>query len=332
MARSTAAHILVVDDEPDLRELLCDALSAPDLQVSAVASGADAMEFVKHNRTDFIVTDMHLGDCTGLDVIDRLHNQSMEIPTVVITGLGDVKTLTAASQRRPVELMTKPLNLARLKQTIIDELDRRASATRMGRRASRLRGLAHKLNQDRRSLRQQLDGSCADLTASYRDLAGRMTIQKAVLRYQNELIAATSDDDVFRSLFRLFLSNSGPLFGVALACDESATLRIAGRFGVPSPDNLTFCQTFCNPIVDSLLATPKCLIFDAMERAEMFDPSIHRRLVGLNVLAVPLIPCEGELIGMVVLYRKGEQPFIDTDLALADMISTPTALAIRKNG
>jgi GAF domain-containing protein len=83
--------------------------------------------------------------------------------------------------------------------------------------------------------------------------------------------------------------------------------------------------------VDQILKTPECTLIDAWDHAELFDESIRRRLCGVSVLAVPLIPAPGELIGLGVLYRKGEQPFIDQDLALAEMISLATATAVRRN-
>ena len=46
---------------------------------------------------------------------------------------------------------------------------------------------------------------------------------------------------------------------------------------------------------------------------------------------MPLIPSEGELIGLVVLYRKGEQPFSRGDLELSRLLGPPTAVVIRRN-
>ncbi len=73
------------------------------------------------------------------------------------------------------------------------------------------------------------------------------------------------------------------------------------------------------------------MIIDAWDEVGLFDPAIHRRLCGVSILVVPLIPAPGELIGMGVLYRKGEQPFTEQDIALADMISQATATAVRRN-
>jgi GAF domain-containing protein len=84
-------------------------------------------------------------------------------------------------------------------------------------------------------------------------------------------------------------------------------------------------------MIDSLLVRPHCLLLEAGDNLERFDESLHRKLPGLSLLAVPLIPRDGEMIGAVILYRKGEQPFTDADLSLAELISRPTALAVQRN-
>jgi GAF domain-containing protein len=58
---------------------------------------------------------------------------------------------------------------------------------------------------------------------------------------------------------------------------------------------------------------------------------VTRYLPGVTILAIPLIPAPGELIGMVMLYRKGEQPFDQADIDLAAGLAHPTALAVRRN-
>jgi CheY-like chemotaxis protein len=323
--------VLVVDDELELRRLVCDILEGLDVTVFTAGSGEEALEMARGQAPDLLITDLRLGDCTGLDVIDGVRKLAGDVPAVVITGYGDPQSLAAASRRRPVELMTKPLDVDRLRQTVRGELNRLDRAERLGRRNRRLRMIARNLSRDRNLVRGQLDSTCADLTCAYRSLNNQLSIQQTVINYQNSMIAARNDDEVFAALFRAFATRSGPLFGVALVCDENAVLNVIGRFGVPAPDELGFCQKFVRPIVDKVLVTPKCLLIDAWDEAELFDPAIRRRLCGVSILVVPLIPAPGELIGLGVLYRKGEQPFTEQDLALADMISLATATAVRRN-
>jgi hypothetical protein len=191
--------------------------------------------------------------------------------------------------------------------------------------------IARNLSRDRNLIRGQLDSTCADLMCAYRNLNNQLGMQQTVINYQNLMIAARNDDEVFAHMFRAFATRTGPLFGVAMVCDENAKLNIIGRFGVPKPDELGFCRKLIVPIVDKVLVTPRCMTVDAWEEADLFDPAIRRRLCGLSILVVPLIPAPGELIGMGVLYRKGEQPFTGQDIALADMISLPSATTVRRN-
>jgi len=325
-------RVLVVDDEEHMLHLLRDALKGEGLSVETAASGREAMELARKKPPDIVVADLMLGDCTGLEVIDSLRaDVAGDIPAIVITGVGDPETFTEASRHRPVELMTKPLDLDRLRRVIREELVRRAGYQRTKRRTQRLRRLARKINIERKTIQNRLDSTCADLTVAYRELSSQMGSQHVLIAYQRELIAARSDDDVFRSLFRLTVHRSGSVFGVAMVCDAEAELQIAGRFGVPQPDEVSFCRELCGPLIDIVLESPRCMVIDAGERAELFDESIRKFLPGLSILAMPLIPAPGELIGLVVMYRKGEQPFTDADVELAGMISPPTATAVRRN-
>ena len=331
MSNPKVASVLVVDDEPEICQLLVDALSAADLHVRTAASGKEAIDLARTHRPDILVTDLLLGDCTGLDVIDSLRRGSADIPAVVITGKGGPAAMSEASRRHPVELMTKPINLQRLREAIREELSRQARRRCWVGRHQRLRHLAGTVNKERKTIHRHLNTTCADLTAAYRTLSMQLSVQQIVLGYQNDLISAKTDDDVFRSFFRLFVRKSGQVHGVALVCDAEAKLRVVGRFGVPQPDNLRFCEALSRPVIDALLANPTCALIDAQQKAEQFDKSIRRYLTGLSILAVPLMPAPGEMIGLVALYRKGEQPFTDDDMALAEMISHPTAAAIRRN-
>ena len=327
-----AARILVVDDEPDLREMLVDALEEDDLHVTAVPSGREAIELAGRGEVDFVITDLSLGDCTGLDVLDEFRSKGGDVPAILITGRRDPKSLSEASRRRPAEVMIKPLDLDRLRSTIRRELSRRKSDQRRRLRDLRLRRLARAVNQQRKHAARNLENTYADLTSAYRTLSGRMETQEQVLNYQHDLLAATNDDDVFRVLFRLFVRRSGSTFGVALVCNADADLRIVGRFGVPRPDGIRFCEALSDPIINYVLVEPQILLLDATDRLEMFDESIRKYMVGVNILAVPLVPSEGEMIGMAILYRKGEQPFCDGDIELAEMIASPTGVAIQRNG
>lgn len=331
MECQTKKKILVIDDEPDVCELLADALSDAQTQVTTVANASDAIRQACQEQPDLIVTDICLGNDSGLDLLDRLRDAGCEAPAVVITGRGNAENLTDASRRRPVELMTKPLDLGRLRETINTELGRLGEQDRFMTRARRLRDLARTGYRNARRKQTQLQATCAELTGQYRALSQQAASHQAIMRYELDMIAAKTDDDVFRSFFRAFVRKCGPVYGAALVCDANAELRISGRFGVPKPDSLEFCRALADPIIDRVLGDAVVQTLDCGEEADLFDPRIEMYLPGLTVLAIPLIPAPGEMIGLVMLYRKGEQPFNDDAYEMADMFAFPTAVAVRRN-
>jgi len=331
MSARDVARILIVDEEPEIRQLLADCLRGPDLHVEAAASAKEALRLGLRHRPDLLVADLNLGDSSGLEVIEKLRGAVGDLPALVITGQREVQTLAEATKHKPVEVMTKPLDLAHLRDCVHRELAGREHRRRAERRTQRLRRLARGANQQRKDAQKQLDGTCSDLAHSYRALSEQLAVQQVQMTYQHDLLAAKSDDDVFRALFRTFVKKSGPVFGIALVCDADAELQVVGRFGVPGPDSGNFCHALVRPVISMVLQNPRAAQFDAGEQVEDFDPSIRKYLTGLTVLAVPLLPASGEMIGLVVLYRKGEQPFTEEDVALAEIISTPTAIAVKRN-
>jgi DNA-binding response OmpR family regulator len=324
-------RVLVVDDEPELCELLTDALSDEYIHVATAANAHEAIEHTRNHSVDFIVTDLCLGDRSGLDVLDELDRIGNHIPSIVMTGRTDPKIFSEASRRHPVELMTKPLDVEHMRKTIRQEIERKANAARWQHRIRRLRRLAKDVNHERKHMRKQLADFCPELGDTYHDLSQQINEQQLMMDYQQNLLSARTDDDVFRAMFQTLTRFSGPLFGSAMVCDSQAELTTSGRFGVPKPDSLRFCELIAQPMIDKVLASPKCTQLDATDHLEEFDPAIRRYLVGITILAVPLCPTQGEMIGLVVLYRKGEQPFTSEDLELVRLLAQPTAIAIQRN-
>jgi GAF domain-containing protein len=227
-------------------------------------------------------------------------------------------------------MLTKPVDLARLCRTVRDELTRREGLRRRDRRHRRLRELARNAGRHRRRGEHALASACADLTASCRDLHGQIQRQQALIAYQRDLLACRNEDEIFRHFFQLFAQRTGPLFGVAMLCDDEAELQVVGRFGVPGPDGPNFSRSLALAVVPTVLTRPEVAVLDATDNQHIFPTAISTMLTGLTLLVVPLLVDEGQLIGIGVLYRKGEQPFTADDVALAHLAAGPTAKAVEK--
>lgn len=83
--RSAARHVLVVDDDPHMREMLCEYLEGENFRVSTVADGEAMSGVLRDAAVDLIILDMRLGQEDGLDLMRRLGNPP-QAPVIVVTG------------------------------------------------------------------------------------------------------------------------------------------------------------------------------------------------------------------------------------------------------
>jgi DNA-binding response OmpR family regulator len=108
------ARVLIVEDDPPVRELLRDCLRRPDLGyvVEVVTTGADALEVVHRRRPDVILLDVGLPDFSGLDVLKLVRQLQASIPVILITGRRDARTVTEAMDSGAFAYIPKPVSLA----------------------------------------------------------------------------------------------------------------------------------------------------------------------------------------------------------------------------
>src|SRR3954469_21394378 len=112
------AQVLVVDDEPDIRELLELTLVKMGLGVQAVGSIAEAKERLKNERFDLCLTDMRLGDGEGLDLVRHIAVQAAEVPVAVITAYGSTENAVAALKAGAFDYVSKPVGLQQLRALV----------------------------------------------------------------------------------------------------------------------------------------------------------------------------------------------------------------------
>ncbi len=124
-----AAHrILVVDDEPDLVEVLCGALRYEGWEVLGVATGTAAVQAARTWRPDAVVLDMLLPDLDGMAVLARIHAERPEIRVLFLTARDAVEDRIAGISAGGDDYVTKPFSLAEVVARLAGLLRRTAAA------------------------------------------------------------------------------------------------------------------------------------------------------------------------------------------------------------
>ena len=89
-------HVLVVDDEPDIRELLTITFSQMGLEVTAAADLGEARAALLSDEFSFCLTDMRLPDGNGLDLVKEIAENHPHLPAAVITAHGKIEDAVLA--------------------------------------------------------------------------------------------------------------------------------------------------------------------------------------------------------------------------------------------
>ncbi len=80
-------HILHIDDEAPIRELLAQFLTSNGYRVTSVDSATEAFKTVKRDAPDLVISDLQLEDSDGLEMIERLNAMLPAVPVILLTGV-----------------------------------------------------------------------------------------------------------------------------------------------------------------------------------------------------------------------------------------------------
>jgi DNA-binding NtrC family response regulator len=117
-------NILVVDDEASIRRTLKEILEYEDYSVDEAEDGEAALARLKSNRYDVVLLDVKMPRLDGLEVLQAVSDQQIDVPVVMISGHGTIETAVEATKLGAFDFVEKPPDLNRLLLTIRNALDR----------------------------------------------------------------------------------------------------------------------------------------------------------------------------------------------------------------
>ncbi|MBU2677630.1 MAG: response regulator, partial [Gammaproteobacteria bacterium] len=109
---------LVIDDEPDICELLSLTLGRMDIRTETAADIGSAKALLGKHEFDICLTDMRLPDGDGLDLVEWMQSHASGVPVAVITAHGNVETAVQALKLGAFDFISKPLDLGNLRKIV----------------------------------------------------------------------------------------------------------------------------------------------------------------------------------------------------------------------
>jgi DNA-binding NtrC family response regulator len=117
------SRILVIDDEPDMCELLAMSLKTDGAEVVATTSAREAFDLVATEDFDVVLTDLGMTEVDGLAVCQRIGGIHPNLPVIVVTGLGSMDAAIAAMRAGAYDFITKPIETKLLSISVARALE-----------------------------------------------------------------------------------------------------------------------------------------------------------------------------------------------------------------
>jgi DNA-binding NtrC family response regulator len=161
--------VLVVDDDPLIRETLEDWLADRGLRSTAVESAARALEAVRESGFDVVLSDIMMPGQNGMDLLHELHELAPDLPVILMTGFASVDSAVAAMRAGAFDYVTKPFKL----DAVMASLERAFQFRELERENARLR-------------------RAVDQTSSFGDLIGRSPAMREIYALIRKISASAS--------------------------------------------------------------------------------------------------------------------------------------------
>ena len=116
-ASNCGARVLIVDDKPDIREILSDLLSA-DYHCVSVSSAEEALERVSSEKFELVISDVMMGGMSGFDMIPQVHSLSPDTVVVMISGVQTIENAIAALRVGAFDYIMKPFDLRQVESAV----------------------------------------------------------------------------------------------------------------------------------------------------------------------------------------------------------------------
>jgi len=118
------ARILIVDDEPDIRDLIADILKDEGHQVSTAADAAQARDLRRTEAPELVLLDVWMPDTDGISLLREWRDaEALDCPVVMISGHGSVETAVEATRLGAYDFIEKPVSMAKLLVTVNNALE-----------------------------------------------------------------------------------------------------------------------------------------------------------------------------------------------------------------
>jgi len=111
---SQQPKVLVIDDEPGVRDLISEALSLSEITAVQAADGLEALSFLRRERFDMLILDINMPKLDGLALLEKLRTEGMSVPVLMLSARADKSDINQGLRIGADDYLTKPFSIEEL--------------------------------------------------------------------------------------------------------------------------------------------------------------------------------------------------------------------------
>ncbi len=296
--------ILVIDDEARMCESLYELFSGSGYNVSTTQSSVEAVEKIKNEPFDLVVTDIKMPDISGLDILKTAKEVDPEIIIILMTGFASLESALEAIRHGAFEYHLKPVEFAQLEISVKRGLEiRDANLSRK------------KLLEDLKIANLHLNNYVEEINALYE--AGKSLAHTADLK------------ELLNKIVKLAAGVTQAEIGsVMLISPTNEYLTIEASIGLDPKLTKTVKLPIGSSIAGYVAKSGDALIVKNVEKDKRFKRINRERYTSASLLCLPL-KITNRVLGVINLANKKDgQVFNNHDLKLAATFASQAAVAI----
>lgn len=226
--KNGSSRLLIVDDEPEIRNLLRLFFDAKGYSVDTACSGNEALSLMNVEKPDIVLMDIGLPGMDGLEVLQNIREKDQETPIIMVTGVNDTDTAVSAMKSGAFDYVTKPIDL-KLLEVDVEKAMEKGKLTKAGRE------YRENLERKVRNSTDALTGTMAELEEAHE------TIKEAHLDtiYRLSLASEFRNKETASHLKRMSEYSVIIARGMGWNDEEVENMRVAsimhdiGKIGIP---------------------------------------------------------------------------------------------------
>src|SRR3954454_18803925 len=121
-----AKHILIVDDEPNVRLVFRTTLESPGYRISTAEDGEKALLWLENAPIDLVLLDLQMPVMGGMEVLESIRESGNDVPVVIVTAHGSIPDAVQAMKLGAIDFLSKPLSPDALRSVVAEVLERHA--------------------------------------------------------------------------------------------------------------------------------------------------------------------------------------------------------------